>query len=105
MAEASESFAATVSERIEAGRRRRDPVHLRSVYDRFRGTSPKMAKTSLAEALHELQAGPSHGETIDEISLAFDVDRDDLIDIDEFTNAAIRPSPIEAWCKQVPCAP
>ena len=101
MAEASESFAATVSERIEAGRRRRDPAHLRSVYDRFRGTSPKMAKTSLAQALNELQAGPSKGETIDEISLAFDVDRDDQIDFSEFTNAVLRPSPIEACCKQV----
>jgi len=95
------SFAAKVSERIEAGRRRRDPAHLRSVYDRFRGTSPKMAKTSLAQALDELQAGPSNGETIDEISLAFDVDRDDQIDFSEFTNAVLRPSPVEACCKQV----
>ncbi len=71
------------------------------MYDRFRGTSSKIAKTSLSQALHELQVGPSAGETIDEICLAFDVDRDDLIDFDEFTNAALRPSPIEAWCKQI----
>jgi hypothetical protein len=98
---ADASYAAKVSERIEAGRRRRDPAHLRSVYDRFRGTSPKMARTSLAQALDELQAGPSKGETIDEISLAFDVDRDDQINFSEFTNAVLRPSPIEACCKQV----
>ena len=95
------SFAAKVRQRIEAGRRRRDSNALRDVYDRFRGTSSKMVKTSLAQALHELQVGPSNGETIDEICLAFDADRDGLIDFGEFTNAALRPSPIEAWCKQV----
>ena len=71
------------------------------MYDRFRGTSPKMAKTALAQALHELQVGPSNGETIEDICLAFDADRDGLIDFAEFTSAALRPSPIEAWCKQV----
>ncbi len=77
------SFAAKVRQRIEAGRRRRDSNALRDVYDRFRGTSSKMVKTSLAQALHELQVGPSNGETkvpsngetIDEICLAFDADR------------------------------
>ena len=61
----------------------------------------KMAKTSLAEALDELQAGPSNGETIDEICLAFDADRDGLIDYDEFVNAAHRLKPIEAWFRQI----
>jgi hypothetical protein len=64
--------------------------------------SPKMAKASLAQALDELQAGPSNGETIDEICLAFDTDRDGLIDFNEFAAAARRLSPIEAWCKQIP---
>jgi hypothetical protein len=60
-----------------------------------------MPKTSLAQALHELHVGPSNGETIEEICLAFDADRDGLIDFDEFSNAALRLSPIEAWCKHV----
>jgi hypothetical protein len=64
------SFAATVSERIEAGCRRRDPDRLRYVYDSFLGTSSKMAKTALAQALQELQVGPSNGETVEDISSA-----------------------------------
>jgi hypothetical protein len=60
-----------------------------------------MEISSLAKALHELHVGPSNGETIEEICLAFDADRDDLIDFDEFSNAVLRLSPIEAWCKQV----
>ena len=94
-------FPAMVRERIEAARRRRDPQYLLSVYDRSRGTLPKMPMTSLEEALDELHAGPSNGETIEEICLAFDADRDGLIDFHEFSNAALRISPVEAWCKQV----
>jgi len=117
MCEKEDDFAATVRERIEAGRRRRDTYHLRTVYHRFLGTSSdaaeekeqnkadetrKMAKTSLAQALSELQAAPANGETIEEICLAFDADRDGRIDFDEFAAAALRLSPIEAWCKQIP---
>ena len=61
----------------------------------------KMAKTSLAQALNELQVGPSHGETIEEICLTYDANRDDHIDYDEFVNAALRLKPIEAWFKQI----
>jgi hypothetical protein len=61
-----------------------------------------MTKSSLAQALNELHVGPSNGETMEEICMSFDVDRDGLIDRDEFVAAALRPSPIEAWCKQIP---
>jgi hypothetical protein len=91
------------------------------VYNRFMGTSSdaedyseeekqckadaspkKMTRILLAQALKELQAPPSYGETIDDICLAFDADRDGLIDFNEFAAAARRLSPIEAWCKQIP---
>ena len=102
-----------VRQQIEAGRSRRDRDQLRAVYKRFLGTSAdgteeldpdnrKMAKSSLAQALSELHVGPSNGETMEEICLAFDADRDGLIDLNEFVAAALRPSPIEAWCKQIP---
>ncbi len=48
-----------------------------------------MAKFSLALALNELHVGPSNGETMEEICLAIDVDRDGLIDLDEFVAAAL----------------
>ena len=102
------SFAATVRERIEAGRRRRDPHHLRTVYNRFLGTpsdageandqsvvedpNQKMAKspkTPHAQALAELQVGPSFGETIE--------DRDDRIDYNEFINAAVNAAPAHKY--------
>jgi hypothetical protein len=95
--------------------------HLHRVYQRYLGTTSatpavveaeqeqqdanqKMAnlKSSLALALNELHVGPSNGETMEEICLAFDVDRNGHIDCDEFVAAALRPSPIEAWCKQIP---
>lgn len=87
------------------------------MYNRFLGTpsdageandqsvvedpNQKMAKTSLAQALAELQVGPSFGETIEEICMAYDADRDDRIDYNEFVNAALRLRPIEAWFKQI----
>ncbi len=113
---AEDPFAATVRERIEAACRRRDPHHLRTVYNRFLDTSSdvgeeneqcrenvnrKMTTTSLAQALNELQVGPSNGETMEEICLAFDANRNGLIDYDEFVNASLRITPIEAWCKQI----
>ena len=112
-----EDFAATVRKRIEAGRQRRDRDHLLAVYQRFlgpgtstdvgeereqgnEGTSRKMM-ASLAQALNELHVGPSNGETMEEICLAFDTNRDGLIDFNEFVAATLRPSHIDAWCKQL----
>ena len=114
-----EDFAATVRKRIEAGRQRRDRDHLLAVYQRFlgpgtstdvgeereQGNEDASRKTimmaSLAQALNELHVGPSNGETMEEICLAFDTNRDGLIDFNEFVAATLRPSHADAWCKQL----
>lgn len=53
-------------------------------------------------ALSALHAAPRSGETIEDIRLTYDTNRDGIIDFDEFAAAACRPSPVEEWCKQVP---
>ena len=41
------------------------------------------------------------GEAFEEIFLDADLDRDGQIDFEEFKAAALRPSPLESWCKKI----
>ena len=91
-------FSEAIQAQIAARRRSRDEGHLREIFDAYR--TDKLSKESFKEALIKLDVDAAKGHTLDEIEV-FDLDRDGQISFEEFKAAALRPSPLETWCKGV----
>jgi hypothetical protein len=91
-------FSEAIQAQIAARRRSRDEGHLREIFDAYR--TDKLSKESFKEALIKLDVDAAKGHTLDEIEV-FDLDRDGQIKFEDFKAAALRPSPLETWCKSV----
>jgi hypothetical protein len=95
-------FVESVRTQISAARQRRDENYLRGIFKGLHPTADKITKRSLIKGLTKLNVGPRNGETDDDIFLQYDKNHDGRIDFDEFRIAALRLSPLEAWCKKIP---
>jgi arsenate reductase-like glutaredoxin family protein len=97
-----EDYVRVVREHIYTARQRRDENYLRSIFQKLKPTDDKITKESLIEGLKMLNVGPCLEETDDDIFHQYDRNLDGSIDFDEFRTAALRPSPLDSWCKNIP---
>ena len=98
-----EEFTRLVREKLSAGRQRRDDAFLRVLFQRHCSEDDKLSKDSLFVALSSLNLVAAKDDArLEDLYLEFDLDSDGRISFDEFKAAVLRPSPIEAWCKQIP---
>ena len=89
---------------LEIGRKRRDEAFLRHLFRRHCSEDNKLSKDSFFVALSSLNlvAAKDRDARLEDIYREIDLDCDGGVRFDEFKAAVLRPSPIEAWCAQIP---
>ena len=97
-----------IQEQVEAGFRRRDPEHIRKVFDAHAEGRPFLDTKNLLFALKEFDSAANvTAEDVNNAEFLFkslDRNHDGIIDYDEFVRAVQTPFPVEEWARRLPLA-